>query len=317
MASVRTAARAQSSRGHRRQRNSLKEIAHACQRANAVAANQSAPHCWSAPAVLRCATMKAKTTWLVAAFLAACLARAADERIAVSELPPPVQKALESWKAQGPVKEVTRRTVDGRTVYDVEIEKNNAPNPRLRLAQDGTLLRDPTTVTTDIASGGAFVVAPEYAEMSALTYNPPPRLEDLPPAVQQTVRREAAGRELADIDRETWGGQPAYEIEFKQSGLNTRIYVAEDGALLRDERPRRSLKSFFLGTQLEDTPAAVQETIRRIAGEREILDIDRKLTNRQPVYRVEIRGPSGTQELQIGEDGKVLFDSRATGQRRG
>lgn len=255
--------------------------------------------------------MKAKTTWLVAAFLVAFTARAADEnaKVAESELPPAVQKALEPMRAHGPVKEITRRTIDGRIVYDIEIEKNNAPNPHVRIAQDGAVLRDPIPVT-DIAGGGA-VVAPEYADMGALTYHPPPRIEDLPPAVQQTVRREAGGRELADIDRETWGGQPAYEVEFKQPGLNARIYVAEDGALLRAERPRQGLKSLFLGTQLEDTPPAVQETIRRIAGDREILDIDRKLTSRQPVYRVEIRGPSGTQELQIGEDGKVLHDSRA------
>jgi hypothetical protein len=81
----------------------------------------------------------------------------------------------------------------------------------------------------------------------------------VPHAVQQTARSEAKGREIADIDHEMWNGRPVYEIEYKERGLNSRIYVADDGIVVRDERPARSLKSLYMGTQIENTPAAVQD----------------------------------------------------------
>jgi hypothetical protein len=86
---------------------------------------------------------------------------------------------------------------------------------------------------------------------------------------------------------------------------------------VRDEPSGRSLKSLFLGTQLEDTPAAVQETIRRVAGGRDVADIDQEGAKTAPIYRVEIRDTQGTRELRIAPDGKVLFDSRTTQPNRG
>ena len=110
-----------------------------------------------------------------------------------------------------------------------------------------------------------------------------------------------------------------YEIEFKERGLNSRIYIGEDGKLVRGERrPGQALKSLFMGPQLDDTPAAVQGPIRRIAGDREIADIDRKVIGAQTVYRVEIKSRDGVQELRVAEDGKILHDSRVQPkQRRG
>jgi uncharacterized membrane protein YkoI len=246
--------------------------------------------------------------------LAGFTAQAAEERLEVRDLPPAVQQTLEPWRAEGPVKKATRQMVDGRNVYYIEIEKNNAPNRRLRIAEDGTLISDPVPTVT--ATGeGVPIIADEYGRPAPLAF-PKVNLSDLPSAVQQTARSEAAGREIADIDRETWRGQQVYEIEFKQRGLNSRIYIADDGTLVREERrPGKTLRSVFMGTQLEDTPAAVQASIRRIAGEQEIADIDRKTGGAQTIYRVEIKSGDGIQELRIAEDGKVLYDSRNPGKQ--
>lgn len=265
--------------------------------------------------MLHCLTMNAKRVFLIAATMAALSARAADERVNASALPPAVQKTLETWRSQGPVKQIVRRTVDGRTVYDVEIEKNNAPNPRVRIAEDGTLMRNPAA-SVSITGDGIPIVTDEYGSGATPLY-PKLKLADLPAAVQETARRESKGREIADIDHETWNGRSVYEVEFAQRGVNTRVYVADDGTLIRDERPRRSVKSLFMGTQLEDLPTAVQETIRRVAGDREIADIDKKGTGQEPIYRVEIKDTQGTQELRIAQDGKVIYDSRAPKPARG
>ena len=258
--------------------------------------------------------MNAKMTLLLAATLAAFTANAADERVDPSALPPEVKQALEPWRAHGPVKQVTRQMIDGRTVYNIEIEKDNAPNPRLRIAEDGTVLRDPTPTVTPF--GEVPIVTSEYGSVVAPAF-PKASLSDLPDAVQQTARTEAQGRDIADIDREMWHGKMVYEIEFKERGLNSRVYIDENGKVVRDERrPSQTLRSLFMGTQLEETPPAVQATIRRAAGDREIADIDRKTSGTKTMYRVEIKNADGTQELRIAEDGKILYDSRSPGQKQ-
>jgi hypothetical protein len=244
------------------------------------------------------------------AALAMLPARGVDERVDVSQLPPAVQNTLKAANERGPIRKIERRVIGGRAVYDIELERNNAPNPRLRIAEDGALMRE---------SVGPLVTAVDGVPITPSEFGDPkvpvsPRLavSDLPAAVQETLRREANGREVAEIDREAWKGRPVYEIEFKQRGLNARIYVADDGALVRDERPRHGLKSLFMGMQLDETPAAVQATIRRLAGDREIADIDKKGPRTAPFYRVELKDEHGTQELRIAEDGRVIHDSRAT-----
>ena len=258
--------------------------------------------------------MNAKLTILLAATLATFTANAADERVDPRDLPPAVKQSLERWRSDGPVKEVSKRMVDGRTVYHIEIEKNNAPNPRLRIAEDGTVLRDPTPTVTTL--GDVPVVTNEYGSVVAPTF-PKASLSDLPDSVQQTARTEAQGRDIVDIDREMWQGRLVYEVEFKERGLNSRVYIGEDGKVVRDERrPGQTLRSLFMGTQLDETPAAVQATVRRVAGDREIADIDHKTLGGQAMYRVEIRNADGIQELRIAEDGKILYDSRSPTQKR-
>jgi hypothetical protein len=44
-----------------------------------------------------------------------------------------------------------------------------------------------------------------------------PSEADLPQLVRATVQQQAAGRSVADIDREIWNGQTVYEIEFAQT----------------------------------------------------------------------------------------------------
>jgi uncharacterized membrane protein YkoI len=71
------------------------------------------------------------------------------------------------------------------------------------------------------------------------------------------------------------------------------------------------LFGFYLGTQLEDTPAAVQDTIKREAKDRQIVDIDKERRGGRTMYEVEIKQPDGGNfELHIAQDGTILRDSR-------
>lgn len=258
-------------------------------------------------------TMNAKF-YLAVAALGWTVAGHAQERLELSQVPAPVREAVSATRDRGTVKEIVRRTEQGRTIYEVEFERNNAPNPRLRFAEDGTPVRDPAS--TETGSEGVWLIASEYPEGLGL---PPSalKLEDLPAPVQETARREADGRKIADIDQESWEGKTVYEVEFSQRGRNSQVHIAEDGTLLRDERERSALKSRFFGLQIDDTPPAVQETIRRVAGDREIIDIDRRGTKERPVYRVVARRNGISYEiLHVGMDGKVLFNN-GSGSSRG
>lgn len=243
------------------------------------------------------------TTLLILAALAVLPAGAAGERLAIEQLPPAVQRTLRASHYGGTATHAVRREVDGRIIYEIEIDRNNAPNPRLRIAEDGSYVREEPVPL--VWSGDMPIALPAEPEFVTL------RLEDLPPRVQDAVKAAAKGREISDIDRETQNGRTVYEVEFKERGINSRIHVAEDGSQVREERRGTSLWSRFMGLQLEDVPAPVQATIRRVAGGREIADIDRKGTKAAPVYRVEIKDVDTMQELRIGHDGQLLYDSRA------
>jgi hypothetical protein len=248
--------------------------------------------------------MKAKLVLLAAVLAGAMRAPAAEEQVALRDLPPAVQAAVRNAGMLEPRK-IVRSTRDGVTTYDIEFERNNAPNPHLRVGADGKVIE---RLPLAPASETVWPAAGQYPNLSALLQSPM-KLSDLPAAVQRTVAAHARGREVADIDRERWQGAQVYEVEFKDSGLNPQIHVAEDGTLVQDENDKPALNSLFRGIQLEDTPRPVQDSVKRVAGDRPIVDIDRRGPLNRSVYVVEIRTTTGLETLYLAEDGNVLESS--------
>ncbi|MFO1446981.1 MAG: PepSY-like domain-containing protein [Opitutaceae bacterium] len=262
--------------------------------------------------------MKTTTRLLLVAALAVPGAiQAKEKNVQVTELPAAVQRTLNEASRGEPVRKVQRRVVDGLTVFDVELERNNAVNPRLRIAEDGRLLsgtqeRATASVSRDSGTPAAGSKETPTSSESILAS------DQLPPAVRATAKEQAAGREIADIDRETWQGRTVYEVEFKSPGLNPQVHIAEDGSIVKMEQTPGAqvgagFKSLFAGTQLEDTPSAVQETIRREAGASAIKDIDLKRRDGQRVYEVEIGEGMSRFEIHIAENGRILEDTRRSG----
>lgn len=242
---------------------------------------------------------------LLAALMLPMVAFCAEDALTFEQLPETVQRTLNASHLGGTVSAITRSTADGRVIFEVEVTRERGGILRLRVDEAGSYIREEPEPLANLSQWSAR--RPE--ELQTI-----PRIQfsDLPPRVARTVEREAKGREVADIDREMWRGRVVYEIDFKDRGADARIHVAEDGALVTDERVRRGgLMAYFMGLQLEETPPAVQHTIRQVAGDRAIADLDRKGTRAEPYYRVEIKDRAGTQELRVAPDGRVLFDSRA------
>lgn len=244
---------------------------------------------------------------IIFAVAAALVAATFDaQEVPFDQLPGAVKRTLNQAADGNPVKRVTRVTEANRTFYLAEVEKNNALNPRFRIAEDGELVPEPSVATT--IDGFPLTVTPTTQAGGDNAMIP---LTDLPQAVQRTIRNEARGREIGDIDRESWHGRTVYEIEFRAAGRNPQLHVAEDGSIVRGEKEPAWLGDFLLGTQLSDTPSAVQAAIQREAAGRVIHDIDIERRSGTVIYEVEIKDPqSGVFQLHIAPDGQILKDSR-------
>jgi uncharacterized membrane protein YkoI len=248
--------------------------------------------------------MKAKFLLVASALGAATFVFGAD-RVDPSQLPPAVKQSLDTASAGDPVKQITMRTTDGRTVYDIELERKNAPNPQLRIAADGQVLADTTRA---IPAQDVLPVSPDG--VPAAPFVPTVRLDELPAAAQAAVKKEAAGRPISKITRDTINGREAFAVELKESGRNPRVYIADDGTVLR---PTEKPPMLGVGTTFTDTPAQVQRAIRDALGTGgEIVKIDKDQRRGEPAtYKVEIKNANGTRHLRISEDGKVTEDTRA------
>ena len=235
---------------------------------------------------------------VAALFAAGTLYVNAEHKVTFNELPEPVKQAIKAKRGDAAIKEIQHKTRDGQDVYDVEFNETGI-NPKLCFAKDGTLVSDDNTRPEGRTSRTNWT-----GRMASM------KLSDVPEAVRNTIQTEAKGRAVADIDKETWNRQAVYEVEFEQTGRNAQIHVAENGTIVKDERSTKGLKGMFMGTQLEDTPAAVQAAIKRESGNREIADIDKETRTGQTLYEVEFKQPGRNIELHIAEDGTVVRDSR-------
>ena len=58
------------------------------------------------------------------------------------------------------------------------------------------------------------------------------KLEDCPQAVQDTIKKAAAGGKIEEIEKETENGKAVYEADVVIDGDEYEVKVAEDGKLL-------------------------------------------------------------------------------------
>src|SRR5213595_923755 len=61
------------------------------------------------------------------------------------------------------------------------------------------------------------------------------KFNELPPAVQKTVRAQAPNAEIADVNKTTQNGMDVYEVTFNEPGKNPKVVVATDGKLITSD----------------------------------------------------------------------------------
>src|SRR4051812_32410562 len=140
------------------------------------------------------------------------------------------------------------------------------------------------------ASLALFVGCNRSIESASTKFN------ELPPAVQKTVRAQAPNAEIANVSKKTENGQDVYQVEFNEPGKNPKVLVAADGKLLSTDMasPAGALEKLLTptgatGTKLSALPEKAQKTIQSRAPNAEITDISRHETDGRVIYEVEFK----------------------------
>ena len=139
-----------------------------------------------------------------------------------NDLPPAVQKTVRAQAPNAEIADVTQKNENGAQVYQVEFRNPNGANSKILVAPDGTL------VGSDLAKTAGTI---ERALTPTGAVGTP--LSALPEAVQKTVKAHSPNAPIAKISRHEENGRTIYEVEFRDSGTNPTIKVAEDGQLVQ------------------------------------------------------------------------------------
>ena len=141
------------------------------------------------------------------------------------------------------------------------------------------------------------------------------KFNELPPAVQKTVRAQAPNGEIASVSTKTDNGTQIYEIEFREPGTNPQILVAADGKLVSTDmaKPAGAVERLLtptgaVGTKLSALPEKAQKTIQEKAPNAEIVDISRHESNGRVIYEVEFKDKGKNPTIRVAEDGTLVQD---------
>jgi uncharacterized membrane protein YkoI len=141
----------------------------------------------------------------------------------------------------------------------------------------------------------------------------------LPAAVQKTVRAQAPDAEIADVDQKTRDGVTVYKIQFRDKDRHPPMEVAADGMLMHYDAGKPAsgtpgtTEGKVTGTasssaqnQLSALPMSVQKVIQANAPRAEVVDINRKEENGRVFYEVQYAGKDRKPTLQVDESGHIL-----------
>jgi uncharacterized membrane protein YkoI len=161
-----------------------------------------------------------------------------------------------------------------------------------------------------IAAGGLLVGCNQSIENASTKFN------QLPPAVQKTVRAQDPNGEIEAITKSTDNGMEVYDVKFKRAdGSTPKMRVAMDGKLISSDFPKaaggieRALTpTGATGTKFSALPEAAQKTIKAQAPDAAIADISRHEDKGKVYYTVEFAEKGKNPTIKVAEDGALIQD---------
>ncbi len=140
-----------------------------------------------------------------------------------NQLPPAVQKTARAQAPNAEITDVSQFSTNGMTAYQIEFREQGGANPKIVVAQNGTLLGGDVTKPAGMLDKLLTPTGAAGTPFSAL-----------PLAVQKTIQQQAPNRAIDSITRHDENGTVVYEVKFKDQGANPSIKVASDGTLVQN-----------------------------------------------------------------------------------
>ncbi|HTL18507.1 MAG TPA: PepSY domain-containing protein [Patescibacteria group bacterium] len=140
------------------------------------------------------------------------------------------------------------------------------------------------------------------------------KFNELPPAVQKTVRAQNPNGDIANISQKNENGSQVYEVEFRSpNGPNSKVLVASDGTLVGSDMPKPAgavqrllTPTGAVGTKLSALPEAAQKTIKTQAPDAPIEKITRHDVNGRTIYEVEFKDQGKNPTIKVADDGSLV-----------
>ena len=160
-----------------------------------------------------------------------------------------------------------------------------------------------------IAAAGLIAGCNKSVESASQKFN------ELPPAIQKTVRAQAPQAEIADVSHKTDNGMDIYEIQFREPGRNPKVVVAADGRLVNTDfaKPSGKIERMLtptgaIGTKFSSLPESVQKTIQSTAPGAEISNISRHDKDGRTIYEIEFAERGKNPSIRVADDGTLVQD---------
>jgi len=245
-------------------------------------------------------------------------------------LPEAVKNAVKAYTSAAEVSTVELTTRAGHPVYEI-VYHSNGHRDRLIIAKDGSLVKHELNVSpaVEVAAGAPPALA----------------ITDLPPRVQDTIRRQTDGVRVQEIATKELGGNQVYQVKWDTNGTPRELLVANDGAVVYPEgavvnepagaplpaqtaiteqkevvkavdatdkpedvgRPAVAETGSAEGTmiKIDELPISTQNTIKKLGGSGIIQSIKPRIEDSTVVYEVNFMENGKTRSVLIDKDGKV------------
>ena len=144
--------------------------------------------------------MKTMLIWPVAILSVTLFA--AETRVQMKDLPPPVQKAVEEQIKTAKLRGLSREVEHGKTYYEAETTVNG---------KSRDILMDSTGAVVEVEEATAF--------------------ESIPEAAQRALRTKAGSGKILSVESVTKGSVVSYEAVIQKNGRKSEIAVNSDGSV--------------------------------------------------------------------------------------
>lgn len=141
-----------------------------------------------------------------------------ESRLALEEVPQAVRETIEREANGREIADIDREMHEDRAIFEVEFREQGI-NQQIHVEEDGTLVRDDGAIRRTVRN---LLSGTEVG--------------DTPMVVQDVIKRELEGREIADIDKERRSGEVVYEVEVDDDQGQFQLHIAEDGTIVKDGR---------------------------------------------------------------------------------